>query len=138
MNIRVSRQNAAIISLWFIALGFIFSLIVLFFFNAIYALVFFAFFSLFSMLFGTVYFSSFKLFIGKTHVSLRHGRLLKFTHRMPRRFVTGCHIISSVLQRQKNICILIILCSSGFYIVPGITLNCAQKVVDTLVLRSKE
>ncbi len=137
MNVNITRQSAAAVTLWLLVPGAILSFATSLFFTNIYGFIFFALWSVVFVPFCMAYFSTFKLCIGKTHVSLRHGIFFKFTHRMPRAFITGCHIITSPLQRSKNVCILIILCASGFYVVPGISVGNAEKVADILVLRSR-
>ncbi len=138
MYIKVTRKAAGIASLWLILPGAIFAVLIAFFIKFIYAVIIFILWCAIFIPLGTIYFSSFKLNVNENYVSLRHGLLYKFVHRMPKRYITGCHTLCWSMKKSAKTAILIILCASGFYIVPGVTLSDAQKVTDTLILRVKE
>ncbi len=138
MNYKISLRNALAVSLGFVYPGVFIALIVFFFTYSFIAFVLAFIWCVLVLGFGMYYFTTFEFFVGKSHISLQHGRLFKFVHRMSRGFITGCHTINTPFQRRNNICVLIIVCASGFYIVPGIEANCAQSITNTLILQGKE
>ncbi len=136
MTYRISKKSALTVSLYLTVPGFLAAFLLYFVTGTYYAVHFAAIWCVCVLSLGTYYFSSLKLFVGRRHVSLRHGRILKLVHRMPRSFITGCHKISTPFKTNESACVLIILCASGFYIVPGISQACAQNVIDKLIFHS--
>ena len=131
MQITVSRRAAALLSTWLVLAGLVLALLAALL-NALAALLGFLVWSVLAMLLGTLYFSSYKLYLGKHHVSVRHGILFLFTHRMPLRFITGCHIICSPVQRRTGSCVLVLLSSGGSVLVPGAPLAAAQQLAERI------
>ncbi len=138
MYIHVPYKAAAVAALWLASPIIIILAVVALLVKHVVASVVLAFFCVFLLLLTALYISRIKMYVGKNHVSLRHGLWFKFTHRLTRRFISGVHIIELPLQSIYSSCIIIIISSCGFYIVPGIGVKMAQKLADTLVLRSRE
>lgn len=131
MTIRVTRGAAALISTWLVAAGFLVSLL---FWRRWFLQTLLAFlaWSAVSMVLCTLYVASFRVFVGRHHISVRHGLFFLFTHRVPCRFVTGCHIWSSPLQRRMGSCILVLVSSGSTLLIPGAPLADAQALAARL------
>lgn len=136
MTIRVTRRAAALISTWPVAAGLLVSVV---FWQRWFVQTFLAVlaWSILCMALGTLYVSSFRVFLGRHHVSVRHGLFFLFTHRVPCRFVTGCHIWSSPLQRRTGSCILVLVSSGGTLLIPGASLTDAQALADRLTAQER-
>ncbi len=64
--------------------------------------------------------SSCVLRVGGHHLTLRRGLLFPVTRRIPLRFVTGCHILQSPLQRMTGTCVLALYSSGVTTVAPGL------------------
>lgn len=58
--------------------------------------------------------------LGGNHLTLRRGKLFLTTRRIPLRFVTGCQIIQTPLQRLSGTCIFLLFTSGCTAAAPGL------------------
>ncbi len=136
MQSEIKFGSAIIISLWFCALG----IIIAYFISLLFAFAAFVFIVIWLLLFGvyfTFYLCTFKMHIAKGHVSLHHGIIFKFTHRVPIRFVCSCRILTTPLLRKKNSCIIILFYAGGFIIFPGANNEFANLLLQKTVKNNK-
>ena len=118
MEYTVPRRGAAVVSAWFAGLGALLSLPFWknFFVTTLMTLLLWA-----AVCFGVLAprLSSDVLRVGAHHLSLRRGLLFPVTRRVPLRFLTGCHILQSPLQRMTGTCVLLLYSSGVTTIAPG-------------------
>ncbi len=132
MHIKVRQKGAVAVSFWMVVPGFIIAVLIAFFTKLTFAFVFLLLWCAVFIPCGIFYFLSFNLYVGNNYLFLRHGVFFKFVHLMPKRHITGCHTLCIEMQKNTKTAVLILLCASGFYIVPGVTVNDAKKVADLL------
>ena len=53
------------------------------------------------------------------HLTLRRGLLFPVTRRIPLRFLAGCHIVQTPLQRMTGTCLFFLYSSGCTTLVPG-------------------
>ncbi len=136
MEYTVPRRGAAVVSAWLAGLGallvwlfwrddFAFALPVLVFWTAV--------------CFGIVSprLSSYVLRVGGHHLSLRRGLLFPVTRRVPLRFVTGCHMVQSPLQRMTGTCVFLLYSSGVTTVVPGMRRADAEALAAMLTYGGK-
>ncbi len=111
MEFSVDRRGAAIVSSWFAAAGILICLpfLSLFVIPPLAALAIWLF-----LCFGVLAprLASGTIRVGGNHLTIRRGLFFPLTRRIPLRFLSGCHILQSPLQRMTGTCIFI-LYSSG-------------------------
>lgn len=57
--------------------------------------------------------------VGGNHLTLRRGLLFPVTRRIPLRFLAGCHIVQTPLQRMTGTCLFFLYSSGCTTLVPG-------------------
>lgn len=70
--------------------------------------------------------------VGGNHLTLRRGLLFPITRRIPLRFLAGCHIIQSPLQRLTGTCVFILYTSGCITLVPGMRKVDAERLAARL------
>ncbi|MBD5101731.1 MAG: PH domain-containing protein [Subdoligranulum sp.] len=119
MEYTVPRRGAAVVSAWFALLGALLSLPFWknFFVSTLMTLLLWT-----AVCFGILAprLSSCVLRVGGHHLTLRRGLLFPVTRRVPLRFLTGCHIVQSPLQRMTGTCVLLLYSSGVTTIAPGV------------------
>lgn len=78
------------------------------------------------------YLASARLRCGEHHLTLRRGRFLLTIRRIPLRFVTGCTIWASPLQRMTGTCVLVVHTSGSMTVVPGVRRSEAERLAARL------
>ena len=118
MEYAVPRRGAAIVSAWFAAAGVIISLP---FWNGGAAAALVALAVWMALCFGALAarLASCVLRVGEHHLTVRRGLLFPVTRRVPLRFITGCHIVQSPLQRMTGTCVLVLHASGCVTLMPG-------------------
>jgi membrane protein YdbS with pleckstrin-like domain len=76
--------------------------------------------------------SSMRVRVGGNHLTLRSGILFLSTKRIPLRFITGCRIWQSPLQRRTGDCVLLLLASGTSALIPGIARRDAEHLASIL------
>lgn len=131
MEYTIPRRGAAVVSAWFAALGALLSLP---FWKSRFAST-----LMMLLLWAAVCFgilaprlSSGVLRVGRHHLTLRRGQLFPITRRMPLRFITGCAILQSPLQRMTGTCVLVLYSSGVTTIAPGMRRKDAEALSAAL------
>lgn len=119
MEYTVPRRGAAVVSAWLAGLG---ALVCLPFWKSSFASTLMALLLWLAVCFGILAqrLSSYVLRVGEHHLTLRRGLLFPVTRRVPLRFVTGCHIVQSPLQRMTGTCLLFLYSSGVTTLAPGL------------------
>ncbi len=78
------------------------------------------------------YLASAQLRCGAHHLTLRRGRVLSTVRRMPLRFITGCSIWATPLQRMTGTCVLVVHTSGVTTLVPGVRRSDAERLAAHL------
>lgn len=131
MEYRVPRRGAAIVSAWAALLGVPVSL-PLWRLGAPAAFT--LLFLWMALCFGALSarLASGVLRVGAHHFTLRRGRLFPVTRRVPLRFVTGCSILQSPLQRMTGTCLLLLYASGCTTLVAGLRRADAEALAERL------
>lgn len=79
--------------------------------------------------------SSCRVRVGCHHLTVRTGLLFLSTKRFPLRFITGCHIWQSPLQRATGTCVLLLFSSGTSALLPGLRLRDAECLAAALSQR---
>lgn len=118
MEFSVSRRGAAVVSAWFVLAGALVSLPFwrLFFQTTLLCLMAWA---LLCFALLIPHFSACTLRVGAHHLTLRRGILFLITRRVPLRFVTGCFLLRTPLQRLTGTCCLLLFTSGSILLVAG-------------------
>lgn len=118
MEYTVPRRGAAVVSLWFAALG---ALLLLLFLNVSVPALLAALLVWFALCFGALSarLASCVLRVGAHHFTVRRGLLFPVTRRVPLHFLTGCHIVQTPLQRMTGTCVMILYASGCTTVLPG-------------------
>ena len=129
MTLRATRRGAAIVGLWSLAVSL----------AAAYLLRGLVYLPLLAWLAAALsvtavpeYFSSVHVRVGAHHLTMRRGRVLTTVRRVPLRFVAGCSIWASPLQRMTGTCILLIHTSGSTTFLPGIRRSDAEQLAAYL------
>ena len=75
---------------------------------------------------------SFQGSISLGEVRISKGILLKTSHRIPTRFVTGVTRLQTPLLRLANCSVLILYTSGTFILLPGISNNMADQIIHVI------
>ncbi len=134
MYAKIKFKNAVIICLWLCILGLACAAVISVL-SFIASVIFFAVWFLIFGVFASIYLCTFKMHIASEHISLRHGILFRFVHRVPLRFVSSCRVFSSPMQRRTKSCIIILLYAGGFFIFPGADEYFANELLQKTVNR---
>ena len=131
MEFSVSRRGAAVISLWFVLVGAAVSLPFWknYFVNTF--LFFFAY-SALCLCLLTLHFASCTVRVGAHHITVRRGVLFLRTRRLPLRFVAGCHVLRSPLQRLTGTCCISLYAAGSFTFVAGAPFAKAEQLATLL------
>lgn len=131
MEFFVSRRSAAVVGLWLTLVGVIAATPFWkhYFFTTLCTL---AVYVCAVLLVCVMHFSTYRVRVGKHHLTLRGGLLFRFTKRMPLRFISGCYLLSTPLQRRLKVCVLILYSSAGITCIPGAPLTPAQALCALL------
>lgn len=78
------------------------------------------------------YLSSARLRCGEHHLTLRRGRVLLTIRRIPLRFVAGCTIWATPMQRMTGTCVLVVHTSGSMTLVPGVRRAEAERLAARL------
>jgi len=132
MEYTVPRRGAAIVSAWFAAAGILLSLP---FWNGGFAATLGALLVWFALCFGALAarLASCVLRVGAHHLTLRRGLLFPVTRRVPLRYITGCHILQTPLQRMTGTCVLVLYASGCITVMPGAKRADAEALCTRLV-----
>ncbi|MEG0911265.1 MAG: PH domain-containing protein [Ruthenibacterium sp.] len=127
MEFAVSRRGGAVIGLWAILLC---ALVCVPFWGSAFlpTLAVFILGGMFLFLVATVHFSTCHVRCGAHHLTMRRGILYTVTRRVPLRFVTGCQILRSPLQRLTGTCILLLFASGSTTLVAGADFADAERL----------
>ena len=119
MEYAVTRRGAALIGLWGAAAGLAVSLP---FWHWAPFLTLMLVLLWFLLCFGVLAsrLCSLRVRVGGHHLTVRVGLLFLSTKRIPLRFITGCHIWQTPLQRATGTCVLLLLASGTCALVPGL------------------
>lgn len=66
--------------------------------------------------------------VGGNHLTLRRGLLFPVTRRIPLRFLAGCHIVQTPLQRMTGTCLFFLYSSGCTTLVPGMRKADAERL----------
>lgn len=118
MEFCVSRKGAAVVSLWFAAAGAVVSIPFwrAFWLETLGALIVYWILCLWLL---TVRLASCKVRAGAHHLTVRRGVLFLTTRRLPLRWIAGCHILRTPLQRHTGTCLLVLYASGSITVVAG-------------------
>ena len=78
------------------------------------------------------YLSSAQVRCGAHHLTLRRGRILLTVQRMPLRFIAGCTIWATPLQRMTGTCVLVVHTSGAMSVIPGVRRSDAERLTAHL------
>ena len=118
MEFSVPRHGAAIVSGWCAALG---AMLCLPFWKNFFTPTLAVFLLWLAACFGVLAprLASSCVRVGGNHLTLRRGLLFPVTRRIPLRFLAGCHIVQTPLQRMTGTCLFFLYSSGCTTLVPG-------------------
>ena len=118
MEFSVPRHGAAIVSGWCAALG---AMLCLPFWKYFFTPTLAVFLLWLAACFGVLAprLASSCVRVGGNHLTLRRGLLFPVTRRIPLRFLAGCHIVQTPLQRMTGTCLFFLYSSGCTTLVPG-------------------
>lgn len=127
MEFAVSRRGSAVIGLWAIVLC---ALLCAPFWHSAFlpTLAVFCIGGALLFLLTAVHFSTCKVRCGVHHLTMRRGILYTVTRRVPLRFITGCQILRSPLQRITGTCLLLLFASGSTTLIAGANFADAQRL----------
>ncbi|MEF9970094.1 MAG: PH domain-containing protein [Ruthenibacterium sp.] len=127
MEFAVSRRGGAVIGLWAVLLC---ALVCAPFWHSAFlpTLAVFLGGSMLLFLMAAVHFSACKVRCGAHHLTMRRGILYTVTRRIPLRFITGCQILRSPLQRLTGTCILLLFASGSTTLIAGANFADAERL----------
>lgn len=131
MEFSVDRRGAAIVSGWCAAAGILVCLPFLWSFP-VSPLIFLGLWLL--LCFGVLAprIASATVRVGGNHLTLRRGLFFPITRRIPLRFLSGCHIMQSPLQRMTGTCVFILYSSGCTTFIPGMRKADAELLSEKL------
>lgn len=127
LEFRVSRRGAAVIGLWITLICGILCF-VLRYLLGVWAIIIFLVCGALALTIGTAHFAACSLRCGAHHITVRSGILLCRTQRMPLKYISGCVILRSPLQRLTSTCVLILTTSGTLFFVWGAPLGDAERL----------
>ena len=131
MEFRVTRSGAALIGFWVILAGAVVS-IPFWSLNAVAALFWLAVWCVVCLCVLVPRWASCRVRVGGNHLTVRRGLLFRGTKRMPLRFISGCHILQTPVGRRMGGCVLVLIASGTFTVIPGIRRADAEQLAAKL------
>lgn len=131
MEFSVDRKGALLVSGWFAAAGIVLCLPFLSLFSVSPLIVlavwlFLCFAVLAPRLISAV------IRVGGNHLTVRKGVFFPVTRRIPLRFLSGCHILQSPLQRMTGTCLFILYSSGCTTVLAGLRKEDAELLSEKL------
>lgn len=131
MEFSVSRRGAAVVCLWFVLLG---AVVCLPFWRMAFptTLLCLMAYTLLCFCLLAPHFASCRIRVGAHHLTVRRGILFVSTWRLPLRFITGCYVLRTPLQRLTGTCCLVLFASGSFTVLPGVRFCDAETLTAQL------
>ncbi len=127
LEFHVTRRGGAVIGLWISLICGILCFL-LRYLSAAWAVIIFIVCAALALTVGTAHFASCSVRCGKHHITVRSGILFCRTQRLPLKYISGCIILRSPLQRLTSTCILVLTTSGTLSVIWGAPLAGAEKL----------
>ena len=127
LEFHVTRRGAAVIGLWITLICGILCF-VLRYLLAAWSFIIFAVCAAVALTLGTAHFASCSVRCAEHHITVRSGILFCRTQRLPLKYISGCIILHSPLQRLTSTCVLILTTSGRMSFIWDAALAGAEKL----------